>query len=420
MVEKIAALLIFVLVYALMISEKVHRTVAVLIGAVLMVGLGIMSETGVLHYIQWEALGLLFGMFIIVAALSESGFFRWVGLHAMRATKHDPLKMFILFAVLAAVLAAFMDSMTVLIFMATLTLETCRLLGVKPFPFLLVEITSANIGGSATMVGDPPNIIIGTQLGLSFIDFVTGVGVIAVALFFANLGIMYMVFRKKLREAKPVANGGQEPFSGVKNLKLMRVSLVIFTVTVTLLVLHSILDVVVAFVGILGATLILLAWGKHIPDLIDRVDWHAIIFLAGLFVLVGGLEAAGLLTDLANWMVSVSGGNKMLIITLMFWVFAPISAFTDNVPFAAAMVPVIRRISETTGIHINTLAWTLAITADVSGNATPIGASANVVGLAVAKREGVHVSWKEYCKVAFPIMLFCILIANIMVLLFFL
>ncbi|MEW5936503.1 MAG: ArsB/NhaD family transporter [Candidatus Thermoplasmatota archaeon] len=416
MIEKAVALGIFVLVYVLMISEKVHRTVAVLLGAVLMVGVGVLSEADVIHHVHWEALGLIFGMFVIVAALGESGFFRWVGMHALRAAKHDPVKVFVLFGVLSAIMAAFMDSITVLIFMAALTIEACRLLGVKPFPYLLVEITSANIGGAATMVGDPPNVIIGTALNYSFIDFVTGVGPIAVVLFFVNMGLLLIIFRRSLRNAEPPQDAGDtDPYSCVKDLKLMRMALVIFTFTVTLLVLHTLLDVVVAFVAILGATLILLVWGRHLPDLLDKVDWHAIIFLAGLFVVVGGLEAVGLLTDLANWVVGVSGGNHFLVITMIFWVFAPISAFTDNVPFAAAMVPVIRNVSASTGLKLSTLAWTLAITADVSGNGTPIGASANVVGLAVAKGRGVRVTWLEYCRVAFPLMLLCILLANVLV-----
>ncbi|MFH0815253.1 MAG: SLC13 family permease [Methanobacteriota archaeon] len=426
MVEKGIALGILIIVYALMISEKVHRTVAVLMGAAMMVGLGIVSEFQVIKFIHWEALGLIFGMFIIVGALAETGFFRWVGLHALKFTKFNPLKIFILFSVISALLAAFMDSITVMIFMATLTIEACRVMDVKPIPFLIAQIASANIGGAATMVGDPPNVLIGTTLGYSFMDFVVNVGPIAIVLFIVNIVLMRYIFRKSFIK-HPVdmdkiykEHAELVPFSAVKDVRHMRITLAIFAFTVTMLVLHQFLDMVVATVAMIGATLVLLAGGPKAPELVEKIDWHTILFLAGLFIVVGGLDAVGLLTDFARFIVSSTGGNPIIIVSALLWVFAPISAFLDNVPFAAAMIPVIKTINETTGMPLPTLAWTLAIVADVSGNATPIGSSASVVGVSVAKREGIQISWKEYCRTAFPAMLVCIAVANVMIVAIFL
>ena len=420
MYDKIIAVAIFIIVYVLMISERVHRTIAVILGAVLMVGFGILDGHHVVEYIHWEALGLIFGMFILVAALSESGFFRWVGLETLKLTKFNVFYVFIFFCVLAGFLAAFMDSITVMIFMASLTVEICLILKMPPIPFLIAEICSANIGGSATMVGDPPNIIIGTSLNFSFMDFVTHTGPIAVMVFLINITLFYFWYKKIFvggkKDLEKIYHEHKElePFNAIKDLRLMRISLAVFVFTVTLLVLHQILDLLIAFVGILGGTLVLLFGGKKMPGLVEKIDWHTILFLAGLFVMVGGLEQVGILSDIASGIASVSNGNIIITVTLILWVSAICSSVLDNVPFAAAMVPVLRNL-EATGLPLPAMAWSLALGADIGGNATPIGASANVVGLAVAEKHGVTISWKEYCKVAYPIMIICIIAINILI-----
>jgi Na+/H+ antiporter NhaD/arsenite permease-like protein len=426
MFTKELAVGILILVYGLMISEKVHRTVAVLLGAVMMVGLGVLSESDVIGYIHWEALGLIFGMFIIVAALSRSGFFRWVGLHVLMRTKFNPLMIFVLFSALSGLLAAFMDSITVMMFMAALTIEVCVILEVPVLPFLLSEICAANIGGAATMVGDPPNVLIGTSLGLGFTDFLVNVGPIAIVLFLVNILFLKYFFRKlwvkRDVDTRRIYQEHAElnPFHAVRNLRHMQLTLAVFAFTVTLLVLHQFLDMMVATVAITGATIVLLTSGERSSDIIEKIDWQTLLFLAGLFVVVGGLESVGVLADLAHAIVDVTGGEPILIVSLFLWTMAPVSAFLDNVPFAAAMIPVIREISASVGMQLSTLAWTLAIVSDVSGNATPIGASANVVGISVARKRGVHIHWKEYCRAAFPAMILCIAVANVLIVAMFL
>ena len=423
--EFILAIGIFAGVFILMISGKVHRTAAVIAGAVLMVGIGIMDEQAVIESIEWEALGLIFGMFVLVAALTESGFFRFLGLHALRIAKFQPLKIFILFSVISAILAAFMDSITVLIFMATLIVEVCAILKMPVLPFLLGAITSANIGGSATMVGDPPNIVIGTALDYSFMDFVVHTGPIAIVIFFVNLGFFYLWYKKIFRnedvdlDAIYKEHADLEPWTAVKDHRLMTLSLSIFAFTVTLLILHHSLGLIVAFVAIMGATRVLLFGGEKMPELIEKLDWHTLLFLAGLFVLVGGLEHAGVLEVIANGIIDIGGGSLVMTLTLILWVSAFSSALLDNVPFAAAMVGVIQNVSENTSVGLDPMAYTLAMGCDVGGNATPIGASANVVGLAVASKHGVKTTWKEYCKVAFPAMIISMIVINILILLMF-
>ena len=422
--EKLLAVGILILVYALIVSERVHRTTAVLLGVVLTLGLGILTMEEAVTFVNWEALGLVFGMFILVAALTASGFFRWIGLHALRVAKFRPLRVFVLFCGLAALLAAFMDSITVLIFMASLTLEVCSILELHPTPFLLGLITSANIGGSATMVGDPPNVIIGTSLGLGFVDFVANTGPVAVTVFLANLGFFYLMYRKTdLRRgvAAPEAlfrkHRELEPFSAVRDVRLMRISLLVFAFTVTLLVLHQVLDLLVAFVALLGATLVLTLGGRDMPELVEKIDWHTLLFLGGLFVIVGGLEKTGVLRDAAIALGGAAGGNIALLLTVILWTSALLSMVLDNIPFAAAMVPIVRDVAAVHNVPLPSLAWALALGADIGGNATPIGASANVVGLAVAEKAGVHVSWRDYLRPAIPATIVAVTVANVLLVL---
>ena len=427
MYEKIVSVVVLVIVYILIVSDVVHRSIAALLGAVIIVGLGILPTEHVIHYVHWEALGLIFGMFILVAALKETGFFRWIGLHAIRAAKFDTLKLFIYFNLITAFLAAFMDSITVVIFMASLSIESCRLLKHKPLPFLIAIFAAANIGGAATMVGDPPNVILGISLGYGFMDFVTHTGPIAVIVLGVNITFFYFWYRRYFHEkltAEEIEalqkNHELEPFTAIKDLKHMRIALIIFVFTVTLFIIHQLLDILVAFAAILGATILLVVGGKDMPQLIEKIDWLTLLFLASLFIIVGGMEYSGVLHDMANSIVAFSGGNAFIIVTLLLWMSALASSFLDNIPFVTAIVPVIRDISATSNISLGTLTWTSALGADVGGISTPVASSANVVGLAVAEKHGVRITWKQFLKVAFPAMILCMIVINILIFVFFL
>lgn len=417
------SILIFAGVYVVMVLDLIDRTVAVLFGALTMVGFGILDEHEVIASIHWEALGLIFGMFVLVAAMKDSGFFRWIGLHALKFTKFETVKIFIVFCGLSAFLAAFMDSITVMVFMASLTIEVCLILRVPALPFIIAEICSANIGGSATMVGDPPNVIIGTALGLTFTDFARNTGPIAVFAFAANILVFGFWYEKLLtrshHDVKKIMEEHKDldPFSAIVDLRLMRVSLLVFAVTVTLLVMHSVIDLLVAYVAILGATLVLLLGGRDLDHLIDKIDWHTIVFLAGLFVMVGGLEASGVLSSFAHGLVTLTGQNLFLVVMAVLWLSALLSAILDNVALSAAMIPIIKTISSDAAVPLNKLAYVLAIGCDIGGNATPIGASANVVGLAVAEKHGLRISWAKYCAVAVVSTVVCLTVASVLVML---
>jgi Na+/H+ antiporter NhaD/arsenite permease-like protein len=242
-----------------------------------------------------------------------------------------------------------------------------------------------------------------------------------------NITFFYLWYKKlfanKLsdEECEELAKDHElDPWTAIKDLKLMRISLLIFAFTVTLFVVHQLLDIVVAFAAILGATILLAVGGKRMPHLIEKIDWLTLVFLASLFIVVGGLEKSGVLHDMANSIVGFSGGNAFVIVTLMLWMAAIASSFLDNIPFVAAMIPVIGDISQTSNLSLGTLTWTTALGADVGGISTPVASSANVVGLAVAEKHGVRISWKEFMKVAFTAMIIFMFVINVLLFLFFL
>jgi Na+/H+ antiporter NhaD/arsenite permease-like protein len=288
------------------------------------------------------------------------------------------------------------------------TIELAHLLKFDPVPVIIAEIFAANTGGSATMSGDPPNIIIGTGLGYTFTDFATNTGPIAWIGMLVTLGFFYLVFRKVLAapqgEATPAAHYPQ-PSEAITDPHLFRVNAGIFIAVIILIVTHAETGISMALIGVISALLTLLASFRQAGYIISRVDWRTLLFFIGLFVCVGGLEETGVLEMLAQYIGQVSGGNLFLVIPLILWISAFASAIVDNIPFAATMVPVIVNLSQTAGLKLPTLAWTLALGTDIGGNATPIGASANVVGTAIAEKEGHPISWGRFCKYAIPAMI---------------
>ncbi|MBA7581902.1 putative transporter [subsurface metagenome] len=275
-----------------------------------------------------------------------------------------------------------------------------------PVPVIIAEIFAANTGGAATMSGDPPNIIIGTALGYNFTDFAANTGPIAWIGMLFTLAFFYFVFRKALTSSQeksdaPTAKYPQ-PSEAILNPRLFRINAAIFVGVIVLIVTHAETGISMALIGVIAAVVTLLVASRKALHIISRVDWRTLLFFIGLFICVGGLEVTGVLEMLANYIGTVSGGSLMLVIPLILWISAFASAIVDNIPFAATMVPVIIKLSKTAGLKLPTLAWTLALGTDIGGNATPIGASANVVGTAIAEREGHPISWGRFCKYAIP------------------
>lgn len=367
--------------------------------------------------INWETIVFIAGMMIMVEGMAKSGFFRWLCMKIAKMVKYQIIPIFITFMVLSFVLAMFIDSITVILFLAAVTVELSQLLKFNPVPMILSEIFCANLGGSATMCGDPPNIIIGTSLGMSFSDFVTNTGLIAIVCLVAVVIYFYLVFRKELTSNAVTKNPADypDPSEAITSKGGFVISWIIFLCAVVLLVTHSQTGLTVSCIGVFIALVTLLTAGRDALDLLKKVDYKTLLFFVGLFVVVGGLEKTGILTLLAGFIGTVSGGNLKVMIAIIIWVSAIASAFIDNIPFAATMIPVINSLAATQGIEISILAWALAMGTDIGGSATPIGASANVVGIATAAKSGHMIKWGRYCKSMAPATILVILISMVMI-----
>ncbi len=443
MLAQVLATIIFLAMFILIVTEIWERHVITLVSAlltlILVFGVGMQSlpaiyETINLHSIftpgfwiatgesgghssgiNWETIVFIFGMMIMVEGMAHTGFFRWLCMKIAKLVNYKVTSIFLTFMILSAFLAMFIDSITVILFLAAVTIELSQLLKFNPVPLILSEIFCANLGGSATMCGDPPNIIIGTSFGYSFTDFITNTGVIAAIALVFTIVYFYIVFHKELSEVTADVDPSTfpTPESAITNKPKFIFSTIIFLCAIILLVTHAQTGLTVSFIGTVIAIITLIASGKDAILLIKKVDYKTLLFFVGLFVVVGGLEQTGILEILAGLIGTLSGGNVLLMIAIIIWISAICSAFIDNIPFAATMIPVINTLSATHGIDLSILSWTLAMGTDIGGSATPIGASANVVGVATAAKSGHIIKWGQYCKIMAPATIIVIFISMI-------
>lgn len=369
--------------------------------------------------INWQTIIFIAGMMIMVEGMAKVGFFRWLCMEIAKMVKYQVIPIFMTFMLLSFVLAMFIDSITVILFLAAVTIELSQLLEFDSVPMILSEIFCANLGGSATMCGDPPNIIIGTSLGYSFTDFITNTGLMAVVSLVFVVIYFYFAFRKELKK-----NGANkkdhasypDPKEAITDKRGFIASCIIFLCAVVLLVSHAQTGLTVSTIGVAIAIVTLIVAGKDALELLKKVDYKTLLFFVGLFVVVSGLEETGVLEILAGFIGSVSGGNIAVMIAIIIIVSAVASAFIDNIPFAATMIPVITDLaSDVAGVNLTVLAWALAIGTDIGGSATPIGASANVVGIATAAREGHIIKWGKYCKYMAPATIIVVAISLAMI-----
>lgn len=442
MAAKITAVIIFLIMFALIITEKIPRHIATTIcsvatiilvfgvcmhsAAALWDTLNFQTFTSVDFWragaeatestkgINWQTIIFIAGMMIMVEGMALSGFFSWLCLTIAKAVRYNTTKIFIMFMILAFVLSMFIDSITVILFLAAITITQSKLLQFDPIPVIIAEIFCSNLGGSSTMCGDPPNIIIGTALHYTFTDFLTNTGVIAIICLVLMIFFFYMCFRKKLG----TRNLSEEeiakmptPQSAITDKRAFIISTVIFLCAVILLVTHGQTGLTVSTIGIIAAVATCITAGKKSKAILRRVDYPTLVFFTGLFIVVGGLEETGILELIATFIHAISGGNITFIVIIIIWISAVASAIIDNIPFSATMIPIIKSLAVTSGADLSVLAWTLALGTDIGGSATPIGASANVVGIAVASKNGHHISWKQYCKYSIPATLIVITVS---------
>ncbi|MDF2963499.1 MAG: hypothetical protein K0S39_5234 [Paenibacillus sp.] len=415
--QAIWAIGIFLLIYGLIISEKIHRTIVAMIGALLMVTLGIVNQETAIHHIDFNTLGLLIGMMIIVSITAETGLFKYVGVLAAKKAKGDPVRILISLAIITASGSAFLDNVTTVLLMVPVTFSITRQLRVNPIPYLISQILASNIGGTATLIGDPPNIMIGSAVKeLTFMAFILNLAPIAIIIMAVHIPIFVFLFRKGIQTTDELKSSimQMDEKEVITDRKLLYKCLSVLGLTILGFFLHQLLHLESATVALAGAFLLLLLTGEHrMEEAFMKVEWMTIFFFVGLFVLVSGLIETGVIAKLAAQAIELTGGELIATSMLILWLSAIASAFLDNIPFVATMIPMIQEMGNMGVSDLEPLWWSLALGACLGGNGTLIGASANLIVAGMASKEGYTITFVKYLKYGFPLMLLSVVLSSI-------
>lgn len=412
--QLLVAIAIFVLTYMAIVSEKVNRTAVAIFGAVLMLIFNVeLQEVAVMH-VDFNTIGLLVGMMIIVNILKRTGIFEYMAIKAAKVAKGDPWRIVLIFSILTGVSSAFLDNVTTILLVVPVTIVIANELHLNPIPFLIPEVLIANIGGTATLIGDPPNIMIGSATGLGFMDFMVNLGPIVIVITGVTLIILKFVYGKSLvtTEERKQRIFSMNEHLAIKDKKLLIKSLVILGFTVVGFMLHQTLGYESATVALFGAASLLLISKLDPEDILMEVEWPTIFFFISLFILVGALEDVGVIHFMAEKLLDLTKGDLFFTAMLILWGSAIASAFLDNIPFVATMIPLITSIGQMSSLSITPLWWALALGACLGGNGTLVGASANVIVSGMLEKQGHRLSFVEYMKVGFPIMLISVAIST--------
>ena len=417
----IVAIVIFVAAYALIISEKIHRTIIGICGAMLMILLGIISQETAIHHIDFNTLGLLMGMMVIVNITSETGLFNYLAIWAAKKVKAKPISLLVALSILTAVCSALLDNVTTVLLTVPITFSITKQLNVDVKPFLIAQILSSNIGGTATLIGDPPNIMIGSAVGLQFMDFITNLAAICVLIFIITICILIVLYGNKLHTTDELRAKVMQldEKSQIVEPRLLKKCLFALAVTISLFVLHGQLHLDTATAAMTGAGLLLLISFPQkeamIAKVLSKVEWLAIFFFAGLFILVGALVETGVIKMLAEEAIKITNGDLTATSMLILWMSAYASAFIDNIPFVATLIPLIQDMGQMGMTNLDPVWWSLALGACLGGNGTLIGASANVVVASMAAQRGKPISFISFMKIALPMMTLSIAISSVYV-----
>jgi len=419
--QVILATVIFLVCYALIIAEKINRAVIAMAGALLMLLLGIVNlHDAYTVHIHWETIFLLLGMMMLVKLATKSGIFQFIAIKTAQSSQGDPKKILVRLAILTAIGSAFIDNVTMVLLIAPITIAIAEMLRIKPGPFLITQILVCNIGGAATLIGDPPNIMIGSAAGLSFNDFLIHMTPIVIILLFITILGLKRYYAKHLRIEEEYKNKLMKTNANdfIHNKTLAIKSVVVLGITFLGFLTHQFLHIEPATVAMLGATLLLVIGAKSsvVEEVLHSVEWVTIFFFAGLFVLVGGLVEVGIIKMIATWLLDITGGDITLTSLALLWGAGIASAFVDNIPLVATMIPMVNDMTTQlliTPVEAHTLWWSLALGACLGGNGTLIASSANLIVAAVAAREGTPISFISFLKISVPVTLITLAIASI-------
>ncbi len=418
------AIIVFLIVYALILSEKVHRAIAALLGGMALILLGVLSQETAIHHIDWNTLGLLVGMMIVVGITRRTGVFEYLGLKAVRVAKGEPILILIALSTVTAMLSALLDNVTTVLLIVPIVFSITDKLNLNPMPFLISIIFSSNVGGTATLIGDPPNIMIGSQTHLGFVDFAVNLVPVVLIIHITTMAVFYFLYRRKLQVSDELKAELMkiDPILAIKDYVLLKQSLSVLALILIGFFLHQSLHLESATIALSGAVLLMFITKEDPEEVLLTVEWPTIFFFIGLFIVVGGLIETGLINSLAQWAIKATEGNFTLTGMLILWFSAIASAFVDNIPFVATMIPLIHEMGSLGGIspsELEPLWWALSLGACLGGNGTLIGASANVIVAGMSEKNGVHIGFIPFMKTAFPIMLLSIFISMLYLLAFY-
>jgi Na+/H+ antiporter NhaD/arsenite permease-like protein len=423
------ATLVFVATYIVIVSERIDRTTAAIIGALVMVLAGVLTQDEAVEAIDFNTLGLLVGMMIIVGVLKRTGVFAYVGFTVARWTHGRVLPLILSLSLVTAVASAFLDNVTAILLMVPVTISLCDTLGLPSKPFLISQVIASNIGGTSTLIGDPPNILIGSATGFNFLKFAENLAPIVLVILIVMAGWFALRYRHVAaaaveQQAEIIAAHAEHR---IDNPTLLRHSLAVLSITLMGFVLHGFLHLEAATIALGGAGLLLLLARLDLHDVLDEVEWPTIFFFGGLFVLVGGIEKMGLLDRMADGVMDVTGGDVVLTVFALLWLAALLSAIVDNIPAVTTLIPLTFAVSRLLFPELASLSdvelaahpdveplwWALALGACLGGNATLVGASANVVAAGIADRRGEPIGFWGFTREGLPVTVGSLIIASV-------
>ena len=411
---QIVAVVVFVVAMVAIMSEKVHRALVAIVGAMILLIVHVVTFDQAMSHVDFNTLGVLLGMMLFVAVVKLSGLFEYLAIKCARLAKGNPWLVMVLFVCLTAVLSALLDNVTTVLLIGPMTVTVCRLLDLDPLPFFLAEIMASNIGGTATLIGDPPNIMIGSAAGYSFVDFILYDTPAALLSLAVMLALFYLLFGRKLRvdDAHKDALADLDEREQIKNPILLRQSVVMIVLVVVGFMAHGSLGVESCVVALTAAGVLMLISGERIEEALAHVEWTTLVFFAGLFIIVGALSEVGVIGMLAQALIDVTGGSTFVAMLVLLFASAIVSSFLDNIPFVATMIPILLSM-EATGMDVAPLWWAVSLGACLGGNGTLIGASANVVMSDISRKNGHVITFAHFFKVGFPTMLATVAVSAI-------
>ena len=412
--SQIIALAIFVAVIGVIVSEKLHRAACALIGAMLLVLIGILEPAEALGFIDFNTIGVLIGMMMFVAVVKNSGIFEYLAVKAARIAKGNPWRIMVYFMIITAVLSAFLDNVTTVLLIGPMTFSICKTLELNPIPFLMTQIISSNVGGTATLIGDPPNIMLGSAADITFLQFILYDGPIVVIVMIATILGFRLLYHKGLTVSpeKMELIMKMDEKEEIRDVVLFYKSIIMICLVALAFILHDTLGLKTSVIALSCAALMILIGKQDVEETVHDVEWPTIVFFAFLFIVVGGLEKVGIIHMMAEGMISATGSHYVILMIVILWVSALCSAVLDNIPFVATLIPLIQTMSSE-GIDVWPLWWAVSIGACFGGNGTIIGASANVVLTGISNRRGYPITFIDFLKIGGPMMIMSIVLATI-------